>query len=154
MTSHHRLAVRPALISDLPEVIRLMALMHEDEPAPLTHVNADLTAIFVDISSDTRRRLIVGLVDETVAGTADMIMVNNLSRGGRPWATVENVVVDPAYRRRGLARKMMLHLMNEATNAGCYKVQLISHSRRIEAHRLYETLRFDAPVRGFRKYIS
>jgi GNAT superfamily N-acetyltransferase len=147
--------VRAATPDDLPDVLRLVTLMHDDEPLEPCIVSSNgLADIFKNILADPRRRLVVATIGGVVVGTADLVIVINVSRGGRSWATVENVVVDPPYRRHGVARTMMQYLMREASDSGCYKVQLISHARRTEAHHLYESLGFDAPVRGFRKYSS
>lgn len=144
---------RTARSEDLDSIVRLVALMHDEEP-PLAEVAGTYPSVLHEILSQPNRFLLVGGIDEQVTGTADMVVVQNLSRGGRPWAVVENVVVDPAYRRRGIARMLMLVLIRIAVERDCYKMQLVSAERRDEAHALYKALRFDAPVRGFRLYLN
>jgi len=43
--------------------------------------------------------------------------------------------------------------IGKAKEAGCYKIQLVSATRRDAAHALYESTGFDADVSGFRRYL-
>jgi ribosomal protein S18 acetylase RimI-like enzyme len=67
---------------------------------------------------------------------------------------IENIVVDSAHRRRGIGGALLDEAVKIAQLAGCYKVQLVSHSRRDAAHSLYRHSSFDAPVLGYRRYID
>jgi GNAT superfamily N-acetyltransferase len=144
-------AVRSAEERDLPRILVLLGLMHGTSH-PEGAVDERLVRTFHSIINQPGRHLVVAEFRGEVVGTADLLIAENLSRGGTPWSMVENVVVDPRHRRRGIARSMMVHLTALAEGAGCYKIQLISHVRREAAHQLYEGLGFDAPVRGFRRY--
>jgi hypothetical protein len=55
-----------------------------------------------DILGMPGRSLLVAEVDDTVVGTIDLLIVPNVTHGGRPWAIVENLIVDEA--ARGAAR--------------------------------------------------
>ena len=55
-----------------------------------------------------------------------MIIVPNLTRGGRPYALVENVVVHSQYQKMGVGRQMVTHAIAKAREANCYKVMLLS----------------------------
>ena len=87
---------------------------------------------------------------EFAVGTADVLVVPNLTHDGAPWALVENVVVDPQWRRRGVGRALLRHAVRVADDAGCYKLQLTSSNHRDGAHRFYERLGFTATSTGFR----
>jgi GNAT superfamily N-acetyltransferase len=67
---------------------------------------------------------------------------SQLTRGGRPFAFVENVITHPEHRRRGLAFALLREAIDTAWRAGCYKVVLQSNRKRAEAHGLYERLGF------------
>ena len=79
-----------------------------------------------------------------------MLIVPNLTHDGAPWALVENVVVDPQWRRRGVGKALLKHAVRVADDAGCYKLQLTSSNQRDGAHRFYEQLGFTATATGFR----
>jgi GNAT superfamily N-acetyltransferase len=76
--------------------------------------------------------------------------VPNLSHKGRPWAQVENVIVDASERGAGYGEQMMRFALDAAREAGCYKLVLTSNKQRDEAHRFYRRLGFRASHEGFR----
>ena len=69
---------------------------------------------------------------------------------GRPYALVENVVVDDSSRGSGYGEQLMRHAMQKARAAGCYKFALTSNKQRSDAHRFYQRLGFRASSEGFR----
>jgi GNAT superfamily N-acetyltransferase len=105
---------------------------------------------FDAIARDERQTLLVAESDGFVAGTASVVVVANLSHIGRPYAIVENVVVDASFRGKGIGDAMLNHATEIARNAGCYKVALTSNKSRVDAHRFYERLGFKASHEGFR----
>lgn len=144
--------IRTATMRDLGPVLRLLAVMHDEEIEPQWGCAEE--DLFQSILSDVDRRLLVAVDDGRVVGTADVKVVRNLSRDSRPWAIIENLSVDPEFRRRGWGGALVKRCINFADESGCYKVQLISNDRRSEAHSLYEDLGFTEPVRGFRMYLA
>ncbi len=89
-----------------------------------------------------------------MAGTADVLVVRNLTHHARPWAIVENVVVAGNVRREGIGRALMEHLVAVARSAGCYKIQLLSGKQRADAHSFYRSLGFDAAAEGFKLFLE
>ena len=89
----------------------------------------------------------------TLVGTADLLVVPNLTHGARAWAIVENVVVTPVRRRQGIGRALMQEVIKRATEANCYKLQLLSRQERTEAHAFYRSLGLERVAEGFRLYL-
>ena len=146
------LVIRQASSTDLTQILSLLSQMHDEEPAdPST---PELQETYEEILASRSRALLVVADNDELLGTLDLIVVPNLSRGGRPWAVIENIVVDSAHRRRGIGGALLDEAVEIAQEAGCYKVQLVSHSRRDAAHALYRHASFDAPVLGYRRYID
>jgi GNAT superfamily N-acetyltransferase len=146
------LLVRRAVAEDLPDLLALLAQLHEEE-APQS-VSEELSATFAEILASRMRALLVASRDGALVGTLDLLVVANLTRGGRPWAGIENVVVDAACRRRGVGRALISVAVDVAREAGCSKLQLISREERGPAHELYIRSGFTDPVRGFRRYLE
>ena len=71
-------------------------------------------------------------------------IIPNLTRGGRPFGVIENVVTRPEYRRSGIGTSVMLTAIDHARERGCYKILLMSGREREGAHRFYERLGFSA----------
>ncbi len=144
--------VREATEEDLPRLVELLAQLslgeaREDAGRPLPESYAKALA---EIDADPRQQLLVLEADGRIVGSLVLIVVPNLSHQGRPYAIVENVVVDEAERGGGLGEALMRHAIDEARRAGCYKLSLTSNRKRADAHRFYERLGFTASHEGYR----
>ncbi len=138
--------VRPATTGDLAAVRALLGHLH-DQPGDVAWSSATWGRILGD---PNRTVLVAEDRGEFAVGTADVLVVPNLTHGGAPWALVENVVVDPQWRRRGVGRALLKHAVRVADDAGCHKLQLTSSNHRDDAHRFSERLGFTATATGFR----
>lgn len=144
--------VRDAHPNDIDEILRLLDLMHGGDRK--SRASASEVELFQQILSQEGRRILVAENERKVVGTVDVIVTSNLSRDGAPWAMVENLVVDPTLRGRGIGRALMSEAIEFARSKRCYKVQLVSSRSREVAQGLYRSLGFDAPVDGFRQYLK
>jgi len=145
-----KITVRSASEGDLSALLTLYSELNPDD-APLPPASAD--AIWTAISEQQGRTILVADVDGSVAGTADCIVMPNLTRGGRAILSVENVVVAGSFQRRGVGRRLMEAAVQLGESADCYKVQLLAADDEY-VHTLYEACGFKAMARGFRHYIA
>lgn len=146
------LLIRSATRDDLKPLIALLAQLSLDAPRedlgpPLPDAYARTLDIILD---DPRQTLLVAEVDGRLAGTAVLVIVSNLSYRARPYAIIENIVVDAASRGRGIGEAIVQRAIGVARDAGCYKVSLTTNLRRVESHRFYERLGFKQTHLGFR----
>ena len=82
--------------------------------------------------------------------TCTLILVPNLTRGGRPYGLIENVVTHPDYRRRGLGTSVLKRALQAAWERNCYKVMLLTGSKNEATLRFYEKAGFARGVKtGF-----
>ena len=81
--------------------------------------------------------------------SACLIIVQNLTYRGRPYALVENIIVDANARAHGHGQRLLREMMARAQRAGCYKLSLTSSKKRGDAHRFYEGLGFVATHEGY-----
>jgi N-acetylglutamate synthase-like GNAT family acetyltransferase len=144
--------IRDATEADLPRLVELLAHLALDEPReelgpPLPE---GYRRALEEIEDDHRQRLLVVEADGRVVAAAVLMIIPNLSHQGRPYAIIENVVVDAAERGAGHGELLMLYATEEARRAGCYKLTLTSNKRRGDAHRFYERLGFKATHEGYR----
>jgi GNAT superfamily N-acetyltransferase len=68
------------------------------------------------------------------------MVLRHLGRSLSRSAVVEGVVVDAAYRRKGVGAALMRAAADAAREAGCYKLALTSNVARSDAHRFYSRL--------------
>ena len=142
--------LRAAAEGDVDRLIELYGQLHSSDFDDREGFAAELAAITAHAS----RRVYVFEVDAAIVGTIDVFLMRNLTRNLRPWVGVENFVVDTAVRRQGFGREILEAVIATAREVGAYKVQLISSTKRIEAHGLYTSVGFTAPVSGFRTYLT
>lgn len=145
-----KITVRPAAENDLPALLALYGESNPDD-APLPPASAH--DVWEQISRQRGRTVLVADAAGTLAGTADCLVMPNLTRGGRAILFVENVVVAGTAQRRGTGRRLMDAAVHLAVAEGCYKVQLLAADDAY-VHTFYEACGFDAAAQGFRRYIS
>jgi GNAT superfamily N-acetyltransferase len=138
-------SVRLATRADLPAILVLYAQLNDEAPISLSQARR--------LFRQAGQRGQVYFVAERgglVAGTCNLTIVPNLTRGGRPYAVIENVVVDSSLRGAGLGKALMEAAVGRARDSGCYKVLLLSSAKRVEAHAFYQAIGFDGDSkRGF-----
>lgn len=143
--------IRPAAFGDLERLLVLYGQLDNRPPDP---PSAHAMGALEVIQMAPYVHLVVAEVDGDVAGTATLVVVPNLTHGGRPWMQLENMVVDEAMRGRGVGRALMEAAERMARQHGCYKIQLQSAEHRTDAHRFYEAAGFRATSRGYRRYFE
>lgn len=141
--------VRPASEAELPELLALYGELNPDD-APLPRASAE--AVWQAVAGQRGRTVLVADAGGAVAGTADCLVMPNLTRGGRGVMFVENVVVAGAFRRTGVGRRLLEAAVRLGEAEGCYKVQLLAAEDEY-VHAFYEACGFSALAQGFRRYL-
>ncbi|MEV0003000.1 GNAT family N-acetyltransferase [Micromonospora sp. NPDC050980] len=145
------LTIRAATPDD--DVDQVFDLLWQLAPADDRPTPEALVAAWRDLHAQPGRELLLAHLGARPVGTLDTLVVANLTHGARPFMLVENVVVDRAARRRGVAGALMRAAVDRARSAGCYKIQLLSRRSRVEAHRFYESVGFTPSAAGYRRYL-
>lgn len=95
------------------------------------------------------------MVDGVVCGTAFLTLCLDAMFGNQPYGVLENVVVDEAWRGKGLGGRLMEHIEDMCLKSDCSKMMLLSSASRELAHRFFEQKGFvSSNKRGFVKYRS
>jgi GNAT superfamily N-acetyltransferase len=140
--------IRPAILADIPEVLRQRRRMYEDmhttDTAALTAMT-ELTTEYLHkaIPDGTFRAWLACDEERPIAGGAVVIS---------PWpahpydlecrrATILNVYTDPEYRRRGIARQLMRTMIAWCRQEGFERITLHASD---DGRHLYESLGFEA----------
>ena len=143
--------IRDAHQGDVPALVRLIGQLDPPDEAP--DEAAARTALDA-IDRQPGMRIAVAEAGGTVVGAVMLAILPNLSHHARPWAQMENLVVDEAHRRQGVGRALMAWCEATARDASCYKLQFQSRNHRRESHRFYRNLGYQALTVGFRKYLN
>lgn len=131
--------IRPARREDLAAILALYADLETDGQV------LDLPAaesIFARMQKYPNYTVYVAVVEGQIVGSFELLIMDNLAHVGAPSGIVEDVVVHPAWRGRGIGKQMMSFALEQCRQAGCYKLALSSNRKREAAHRFYEALGF------------
>jgi GNAT superfamily N-acetyltransferase len=131
--------VRSAAERDLSDVLELYRHLHPREPV-LEPATAE--HVWSTLLRSTFMTVVVAQAAGLLVSSCTLAIVPNLSRGGRSYGIIENVVTHADYRRQGLGRRVLVHALDVAWQANCYKVLLATGSQRESTLRFYEEAGF------------
>lgn len=118
--------VREAYEEELQEILRLYLHLHEDRVPQDSQYLQDTWA---QILHDPNHHLIVKEVDGKIVSSCVCVIIPNLTRNVRPYAFIENVVTDSAFRGKGYATECLNYAKEIAQAQGCYKMMLLTGSK-------------------------
>jgi ribosomal protein S18 acetylase RimI-like enzyme len=83
------------------------------------------------------------------------IICNSLYGNCDPFLVIEDMIVDKQFRRKGIGKKLMNELDTIAKLNGCNQIILVTGEDRLEAHKFYEKLGFEAGKhKGYKKKLK
>lgn len=140
--------IRTAADHDLRQLLNLYRHLHPHDPELET---AAAERVWSNLLASGFMTVIVAQAAELLVSSCTLAIVPNLSRGGRSYGVIENVVTHAGHRRLGLGRRVLAHAIDIAGRADCYKVLLATGSRRETTLRFYEGAGFE---RGGKTYFE
>jgi GNAT superfamily N-acetyltransferase len=144
--------VRPAGRDDLLGVLRVL----QRDPGLAPGATTDRQRATWDrMMAADGLTVYVACAGAVVVGVVSLQTMPNLGYDCRPTAFLEAMVVAEPHRRRGVGRRLVARALADAAEAGCHKVQLLTHKRHATdgAHDFYRALGFTAEAEGFRLYL-
>ena len=127
--------VREAEQSDLDAILELYLFLHEDS---IPETDEHLSDTGHQNIQDPNHHLIVNEVDGKIVSSCVCVIIPNLTRNIRPYAFVENVVTREEYRGKGYAGECLEFAREIAEKENCYKMMLLTGSKKPETLRFYE----------------
>lgn len=97
----------------------------------------------------TGSTILLGELGSDLAASCTLIVIPNLTRGGRSYALIENVVTHADFRNRGFGKKILNAATELAWEAGCYKVMLMTGSKKASTLAFYQAAGFEQSKTGF-----
>ena len=140
--------IRSATEHDLSEVLELYRHLHPHDP-DLEMAAAE--RVWSTLLASSAMTVIVAQVADRLVSSCTLAIVPNLSRGGRSYGVIENVVTHADYRRQGLGQRVLAQALDLAWQAVCYKVLLATGSKQETTLRFYEEAGF---TRGGKTYFE
>jgi len=138
--------IRAAQQSDLPGLLDLYRHLHPDDPQPDA---VKITEVWSVLMGSGFTKVIVAVDAGLLVSSCTLAIIPNLTRGGRSYGVIENVVPHPDHRRTGLGKGVLAAVLEAAWEADCYKVMLATGSRREGTLRFYEQAGFERGSKTF-----
>ncbi|MBT4100862.1 MAG: GNAT family N-acetyltransferase [Gemmatimonadetes bacterium] len=128
--------IRRATLEDVKSIQELYGHLIPDDPV----VPSDqFDKAFTQIIQAEGNVILVGEDQGHVVSTCYLNLIPNLTRSMRPYALIENVVTHPDHRRKGHGTAVLQAAMQVARDHGCYKVMLLTGSKRPSTLKFYES---------------
>ncbi|QHC26527.1 GNAT family N-acetyltransferase [Streptomyces sp. GS7] len=142
--------IRRATEADLPAIVAMLA----DDPLGAGRESPDdmapYRAAFATVAADPHQHLVVAVRDGRTIGTLQLTVIPGISRRGATRSIIEAVRIHADERGSGLGTQLIEWAIAESRSLGCLLVQLTSDATRVDAHRFYERLGFEASHLGFK----
>jgi GNAT superfamily N-acetyltransferase len=72
-----------------------------------------------------------------------LVIIPNLTHNQQPYALIENVITDSAYRNKGCATALLNYARDIALNNNCYKIMLLTGAKKESTLNFYERAGFN-----------
>lgn len=138
---------RQAKRADLQEILNLYKELNPDDPVlQIDKANS----IWDIVEHNNLIRYFVAIDSDIIVASCTIAVIPNLTRNGRPYAVIENVITKSEFRKKGIGQGIINAAVDFAKENNCYKIILLSSVKRTEAHEFYEAIGFDGnSKRGF-----
>jgi GNAT superfamily N-acetyltransferase len=104
---------------------------------------------------DPLYHLLVGEVEGRVVSTVTLILIENIHHNATPYSVIENVVTHSDFQGKGYATALMNKASEIAEQYGCYKIMLMTGSKKDSTLRFYENCGFNRNDKtGFVKWFG
>jgi GNAT superfamily N-acetyltransferase len=135
-------AIREAKTSDLDALMDLYRF-HLVQTPPEPSDRDIALQVMNGIAADPGYHLLVGEEGGQLVSSATVVVTRNLTHGARPYALIENAVTREEFRGRGYASALMARACEIAQASGCYKIMLMTGSKKESTLRFYEHCGFN-----------
>lgn len=120
---------------DLQGLLKLYMQLHDN---PMPEFTEELKGLWQGILKNVNHHIIVAEEDGKIVSSCVCVIIPNLTHNQQPYAFVENVITDEAYRGKGLATACLNYAKELALKANCYKLMLLTSSKKESTLRFYE----------------
>lgn len=131
----------PATADELPVLVELLGMLfmqeHELSPDP----EKQRLALELMLAEPARARVYVARAGKKVLAMAALHFTVSTAEGGKT-AWLEDCIVHPDYRRRGIGHALLTYVLEQARAAGATRVTLLTDGDNERAQALYKRLGF------------
>ena len=133
--------IREAVKEDLEELLQLYLYLHERS---IPQLSTGLLSTWDQIVAEETHHLIVNIIDDRIVSSCVCVIVPNLTRNGRPYALIENVVTHKDHRGKGYATECLNYAKDIAAKQNCYKLMLLTGSKDEKTFAFYQNAGYNS----------
>ena len=126
---------------ELPQLVALLGILFSQESEFAPDDAKQARALEKILSDETVGRIYVAREEGKVVAMATLLYTISTAEGGMA-ALLEDVIVQPGRRGRGVGSALLRHLLAEARKQGARRVTLLTDAHNERAQRLYSKLGF------------
>jgi len=127
--------IREVINDDLLPLLELYTQLHDND---MPQINTALEDLWNGILADNNQHIIIGTIDNKLVSSCVLVVVPNLTHNQRPYALIENMITDEAYRNKGYATAILNYAKDIAIKENCYKIMLLTGSKNESTLSFYE----------------
>lgn len=144
---NNKAVIRPIKQDEVHQLMELYKYLHQEDP----ELNLlEINSLWEQIYNDKNLHYLVADVEGRLVATCVLVLIPNLTRNASPFGIIENVVTHPDFQRKGYGSKLLRKSLDIAWERNCYKVMLLTGSKKAETLRFYENAGFQMGVKtGF-----
>lgn len=119
--------VREVIKDDFDGLMKLYTQLHNNH---ISEKTPEIMELWNRIINDKDHHIIVAEEDGKIISSCVCVIIPNLTHNQQPYALLENVVTDEAYRGKGFATKCLNYAKEIALKKNCYKLMLLTGSKK------------------------
>ena len=136
-----RMAYATACAADIPQLVELLGILFAQEAELSPNADRQRRALELILTDASRARLYVAREGTKIVAMAALHFTTSTAEGGKV-AGLEDCVVHPDYRRRGIGAALLGYVLEQARAAGALRVMLLTDGDNARAQALYRKMGF------------
>jgi len=125
---------------DFDNLMKLYTQLHNNV---FPENNKNIIEVWNKIISDNNYHIIVVEENNKIISSCTCIIISNLTHNQQSYAIIENVITDSDFRNKGYATKCLNFAKDIAIKEKCYKIMLMTGSKKESTLNFYEKAGFN-----------
>ncbi len=130
-----------ALAADIPQLVELLGILFTQEAELSPDPEKQRRALEMILADPSRARIYVAREANKVVAMAALHYSTSTAEGGKV-AWFEDCIVRPEYRRQGIGKALLEHVIAQARTEGAQRVMLLTDGDNERAQALYRKAGF------------
>jgi len=136
-----QISVRPATSDDVPRLCALLALLFTQEADFQPNSEKQSRALRLIMDQPEFGQIFCAINGESLIGMVSLLFTPGITSAG-PAAWLEDLIVDPEWRGRGIGSLLLRESIRHAESVGCTRITLLTDAINLSAIRFYERAGF------------